>query len=48
MRYPNGKLALNNVNFFIEKEEKIGVIGRTGAGKTSLLNALFRFEDLEK
>lgn len=43
MKYSNGKVALNNVNFKIEKGEKIGVIGRTGAGKTSLLNALFKF-----
>ncbi len=38
----NSSLALNNVSFKIDKgEKKIGVIGRTGSGKSSLLQALF-------
>ncbi|KAL0487845.1 ATP-binding cassette, subfamily C [Acrasis kona] len=39
--------ALNNVNFSIQKKEKIAIIGRTGSGKTSLINALFRLYDIE-
>ncbi|APJ04677.1 ABC transporter ATP-binding protein [Silvanigrella aquatica] len=37
----NSSLALNNVSFKIDKGEKIGVIGRTGSGKSSLIQALF-------
>ncbi|CAF3768645.1 unnamed protein product [Rotaria sordida] len=34
--------VLKNLNLRVESKEKIGVIGRTGAGKSSLLQALFR------
>ncbi|UJR06718.1 hypothetical protein I4U23_011005 [Adineta vaga] len=37
--------VLKNLNLRIESKEKIGVIGRTGAGKSSLLQALFRLID---
>ncbi|CAF4182595.1 unnamed protein product [Rotaria sp. Silwood2] len=37
--------VLKNLNLRIESKEKIGVIGRTGAGKSSLLQALFRLAD---
>ncbi|CAF3345421.1 unnamed protein product [Rotaria sp. Silwood2] len=37
--------VLKNLNLRIESKEKIGVIGRTGAGKSSLLQALFRLVD---
>ncbi|CAM1332557.1 ABCC2 (predicted) [Pycnogonum litorale] len=37
--------ALKDINFRIRNGEKIGVVGRTGAGKTSLVNLLFGFMD---
>ncbi|CAF4589310.1 unnamed protein product [Rotaria socialis] len=37
--------ALRDLCLRIEPNEKIGIIGRTGAGKSSLFQALFRFTD---
>ena len=37
-----GRYVLQNINFKTGKEEKVGVVGRTGAGKSSLIAALFR------
>ncbi|XP_010467156.1 PREDICTED: ABC transporter C family member 13 isoform X2 [Camelina sativa] len=34
--------ALNHISFTIQGGMQVGVIGRTGAGKSSILNALFR------
>ncbi len=42
-RYRQGlDLVLRNINLQIKSNEKIGVVGRTGAGKSSLTLALFR------
>lgn len=42
-RYRDGlDLVLKNINLDIKSHEKIGVVGRTGAGKSSLTLSLFR------
>lgn len=48
LRYTNSdKLILNGVNFVINPTEKVGIIGRTGAGKSSIISVLFRLYDVE-
>ncbi|KAJ2611277.1 ATP-binding cassette glutathione S-conjugate transporter ycf1 [Coemansia sp. RSA 1365] len=43
MRYRDDMpLALKNINLTINPGEKIGIVGRTGAGKSTLAKALFR------
>jgi len=43
MRYrPELDLVLKDISLRIQPKEKIGIVGRTGAGKSSLLLALFR------
>ncbi|EFJ35094.1 ATP-binding cassette transporter, subfamily C, member 21, cluster Ib, SmABCC21, partial [Selaginella moellendorffii] len=34
--------ALNNISFTVEGGEKLGILGRTGSGKSSLVAAIFR------
>ncbi|RZC93069.1 hypothetical protein C5167_028427 [Papaver somniferum] len=43
VRYrPDTPLVLNGISFKIEGGHKIGIVGRTGCGKTTLVSALFR------
>jgi ATP-binding cassette subfamily B multidrug efflux pump len=47
-RYGRGERALNGINLVIRPGEKVGIIGTTGAGKSSLVNLISRFYDPEE
>lgn len=47
-RYGHGERALNNITLTIRPGEKLGIIGTTGAGKSSLVNLIARFYDPEE
>ncbi|CAM9789450.1 unnamed protein product [Ectocarpus sp. 4 AP-2014] len=49
MRYrPETDLVLKGVTLTIRPGEKIGIVGRTGSGKSSLMQVLFRMVDCEE
>ena len=44
--YTKDKLLMKNVNFTAKAEQMIAIVGPTGAGKTTLINLLMRFYDV--
>ncbi len=40
-------LVLRGVSFHIKPGQKVGIVGRTGSGKTTLFQALYRFIEIE-
>jgi len=49
LRYrPTTDLVLKGLNFKIEGGSKVGIVGRTGAGKSTISLALIRIVEIEK
>lgn len=42
----NGKLAIDNINMTINGSDKIGIVGKVGSGKTTLMNILAGFYEV--
>ena len=48
-RYPQSKHGiLQNISFKLKKGEKLGIVGRTGSGKTTLISVLLGLYPIEK
>lgn len=44
LRYaPNLPLVIKGISFHVKAGEKVGVVGRTGAGKSTIITSFFRF-----
>jgi len=48
--YPDApnKKVLTNINFTVNKNEKIGIVGKSGSGKSTLIKILLGFYDIDK
>ena len=43
--YEKGPIVLRNLSFDINESERVGIVGRTGAGKSSVVSALLRMPE---
>jgi ABC-type multidrug transport system fused ATPase/permease subunit len=48
LAYNENEFILKNISFKINKGETAAIVGATGAGKTSIINTLARFYDIQK
>ncbi|OKP97896.1 ABC transporter ATP-binding protein [Paenibacillus sp. P46E] len=46
--YEEGTALLRNVNFHVEPGDTVAIVGPTGAGKTTLVNVLMRFYEINQ
>ena len=46
--YRDNEYVLRDVSFEVAAGERVGVVGATGAGKTTLINLLMRFYDVDR
>lgn len=44
--YPSGKTLIHDLDIHINPGEKVGVVGPTGAGKSTMINLVMRFYDV--
>lgn len=47
-KYVEDEYVLKGISFHIDKGTTVGLVGHTGSGKSSLMNLLLRFYDLEE
>ena len=45
--YKNGEKLIENLSFKVNKNEKIAIVGKTGSGKTTIVNLLMKFYKID-
>lgn len=46
--YKEGEYVLKNISFEAKQGQTVALVGHTGSGKSSIMNLLFRFYDIQK